>query len=133
MGQCWRSSACSTRATQNWPDWFAPDVIEFANRKEGAFLESFVITQDEDIVAVPTPGHSIGHLSIIVHSAKAVISGDAVFNQETLEKEIPAYILPNKEGKRSVKLLNQYIRESGYTLLSSHDETVPQLLKKVNR
>ena len=117
----------------NWPDWFTPELIEFEKRKDGVFDESFVLTDDEDIIAVPTPGHSIGHLSIIVHSAKAVISGDAVFNQETLIKEIPSYVLPNKEGKRSVKLLNQYIQDNGYTLLSSHDDMVPELLQKINR
>ena len=61
-----------------------------------------------------------------------VLGGDAVFNKEMLNKEIPAYVLPNKEGKRSVKLLKQYIQESGYILLSSHDAAVPKLLESIN-
>lgn len=113
----------------HWPDWFAPELMEFEFRKEGVFDQSLVMTDDEDIIAVPTPGHSIGHVSIIVHSAKVVLAGDAVFNKETLDKEIPAYALPNKEGKASVKLLKKYIDQSGYTLISSHDETAPSLLK----
>jgi len=116
---------------QNWPDWFAPELIEFDNRKERAFGQSYIITDDEDIIAVPTPGHSVGHLSVIIHSARVVLSGDAVFNQETLDKEIPAYILPNNEGKKSVHLLKQFIRDSGYTLLSSHDADVPQILREI--
>lgn len=88
-----------------------------------------MITTNEDIIAIPTPGHSVGHLSIIIQSARVVLGGDAVFNKEMLNKEIPAYVLPNKEGKLSVKLLKQYIQESGYTLLSSHDATVPKLLE----
>jgi glyoxylase-like metal-dependent hydrolase (beta-lactamase superfamily II) len=114
---------------QNWPHWFSPYFIEFLDRKEGPFDQSLVITTDEDIIAIPTPGHSVGHLSIIIHSARVVLGGDAVFNKEMLNKEIPAYVLPNKEGKLSVKLLKQYIQESGYTLLSSHDATVPKLLE----
>jgi len=113
---------------QNWPDWFHPELIVFNIRKEGVFERSLAITEDEDIIAVPTPGHSIGHISIIIHSAKVVLSGDAVFNQETLGKEIPAYVLPNKEGKQSVKLLKAYIANSGYTLLSSHDREAADML-----
>lgn len=115
---------------QNWPDWFKPELMEFEQRKEGVFDQSLVMTDDEDIIAVPTPGHSVGHVSIIVHSARVVLAGDAVFNKETLDKEIPAYALPNKEGKASVKLLKKYIDESGYTLISSHDIKAPELLKK---
>lgn len=113
---------------QNWPTWFEPGLIEFKERKEGVFDQSVALTVDEDIIAVPTPGHSIGHISIIVHSAEVILAGDAVFNKATLDKEIPAYALPNKEGKSSVQLLKKYIDQSGYTLISSHDIQAPELL-----
>lgn len=113
----------------NWPTWFAPELITFDDRKEGVFGQSKVMTSDEDVIAVPTPGHSIGHMSVIVHSAKVILAGDAVFNQSTLDQEIPAYVLPNKEGKSSVQLLKKYIAESGYRLISSHDIQAPELLK----
>jgi len=42
---------------------------------------------NDDIVLFPTPGHSVGHMSVAVRTAmgRVVIAGDAVFVQENME------------------------------------------------
>jgi len=116
----------------NWPEWFQPILIEYTHGAEGAFSASQQITSDGKIVVVSTPGHSIGHQSILVKdSDKTVfIAGDLAHNEQTLRKEIPYVILRNKAAQRTVEKVYQYVKEIPSVYLSSHDWNAPDILKE---
>ena len=53
---------------QRWPIWLKPRLIDMTGPREGPFAGSYPITQDKRIFLVPTPGHAIGHVSVVVRA-----------------------------------------------------------------
>jgi N-acyl homoserine lactone hydrolase len=49
---------------QNWPEWFAPRLIDYRPESIGPFPQSFALTRAGDVHFVPTEGHSLGHMSV---------------------------------------------------------------------
>jgi N-acyl homoserine lactone hydrolase len=87
---------------------------------------------DGDTVLMPgitllfTPGHSIGHQSVMVdlpRSGTIIICGDAVFLEESLEKEfIPASWSDTRQSLLSVKKLKVWAQVRNATVFPGHDE-----------
>ena len=48
-----------------WPSWFAPRLLDFPDNFTDGF-RSLPLTQAGDVRLVSTPGHTVGHLSVIV-------------------------------------------------------------------
>src|SRR5664279_2190140 len=73
---------------QHWPDWFKPHLIDFAPEAVGAFPESFTLTKAGDVQLVPTPGHTDGHLSVILRDGVDTIffAGDTTYSEQNLLK-----------------------------------------------
>jgi glyoxylase-like metal-dependent hydrolase (beta-lactamase superfamily II) len=71
---------------QRWPLSFDPEPLVFAAEPYGPFARSRRLTADGAVVAVPTPGHTPGHLSIVVEDGEAavVIAGDAAYSEASL-------------------------------------------------
>jgi glyoxylase-like metal-dependent hydrolase (beta-lactamase superfamily II) len=116
---------------KNLPEWFQPEAFEFTDGKEDVFMSSKKLTADASIVAVPMPGHSIGHTAYIVKSEnyRYVFSGDATFNGQTLYAGIPTVILNNADAKESVRKLREYAQSSDVVVLCSHDPQVTKILE----
>ncbi len=71
---------------QRWPAGFDPAPLVFADEPYGPFARSRRLTADGAIVAVPTPGHTPDHVSVIVEDGEnaVVIAGDAAYNEANL-------------------------------------------------
>ena len=54
-------------APQHWPKDFKPKTLEFTDHVVGPWKQSAKITPDGKVLAVPTPGHSPGHISLVVY------------------------------------------------------------------
>lgn len=71
----------------NWR-WqgISPRLVDFASGPYRSFAMSEVITRAGDVRLVPTPGHSAGHLSVLVEANDQVVcfAGDAAYAQELL-------------------------------------------------
>ncbi len=117
---------------KNWPDWFQPTLIHYTDGEEGNFSKSQKITKDGKIVVVPTPGHSLGHQSVLVKNTDftTIIAGDLTYNKSTLQQEIPDVVLMNKAAQQTVEQVHQYVKNNPSVYLSSHDWNAPDLLKK---
>ena len=115
---------------KNWPSWFQPELITYNNEKEGDFSQSKKITTDGKIMVVPTPGHSIGHQSVLVKGDNhtTILAGDLTYNESTLQQEIADVLLPNKAAKQTVKMMHQYVQQQPSLYLSSHDWNAPTIL-----
>lgn len=117
---------------KNWPNWFQPELIDYTEGAEGNFSTHQKIGVDARIKLVPTPGHSVGHQSVIVEGKehRYFIAGDLTYNQDTLRKEIADVVLMNKEAKQTVQAVHEYVKNHPSVYLSSHDWNVPDLLKR---
>jgi glyoxylase-like metal-dependent hydrolase (beta-lactamase superfamily II) len=71
---------------QRWPKSFDPEPLAFADEPYGPFARSRRLTADGAVIAVPTPGHTPDHLSIVVEDGDAaiVIAGDAAYSEANL-------------------------------------------------
>jgi glyoxylase-like metal-dependent hydrolase (beta-lactamase superfamily II) len=72
---------------QPLPNGFAPEPLALDGGPFGAFTRSRALTDDGRIVAVPTPGHTPGHISVIcVDDAgrHVLLAGDATDSLEQL-------------------------------------------------
>jgi N-acyl homoserine lactone hydrolase len=71
---------------QRWPIWLKPELVEMDGPAIGPFPASHPITKDGRIVMVPTPGHIVGHVSVIVrdHDMTYFLAGDATYGQDNL-------------------------------------------------
>src|SRR5450755_1299971 len=48
-----------------YPSWFNPNKVNYKQNRIDIFNEAFPITTTEDLLYVPTPGHTVGHSSVI--------------------------------------------------------------------
>ncbi len=69
-----------------WPLWLAPALVEFGPDPDGVFRGRYTLTEAGDVHLVPTPGHSRGHLSVLIDEGDDVIfiAGDASYTQDLL-------------------------------------------------
>lgn len=68
-----------------WPPGFAPTLVDFVE-PDADFGGRHTLTAASDVFLVPTPGHSAGHLSVIVaeDDQSVFFAGDASYTQEQL-------------------------------------------------
>lgn len=69
-----------------WPKWFDPEPIAWRASSLGPFARGAPLTKAGDVVAVPTPGHTPNHLSVIVREEETLIflAGDASYLESTM-------------------------------------------------
>ncbi|HEX8742539.1 MAG TPA: N-acyl homoserine lactonase family protein [Thermoleophilaceae bacterium] len=68
---------------QHWPSWFDPTLVEPCPEPVGPFAESLPLTAAGDVRIVPTPGHTPGHLSVVLDEGERLVflAGDTSYDQ----------------------------------------------------
>ena len=81
-----------------WPDSFAPRLLDFEERQYGPFTRSQPLTQAGDVMLVPTPGHTLGHLSVVVQEGNHAVflAGDTSYTQDLLLEGVPDGVGPDE-------------------------------------
>jgi N-acyl homoserine lactone hydrolase len=71
---------------KRWPSWFAPESVRWQPTPFGSFASSMPLTNAGDVVAVPTPGHTPNHLSVVVREGDVdvLLAGDASYLERTM-------------------------------------------------
>lgn len=74
-----------------WPAWFASRLLDFSDRPYGPFGQSLSLTKAGDVTLVPTPGHTAGHLSVVVQDGDHAIflAGDTSYTEDLLLAHAP--------------------------------------------
>jgi len=102
----------------------------------GAFPESHVLSDDGRIVAVPTPGHTVGHASIICvddEGHHVMLAGDATDTVEQLRALRPDAVGPKPEASvETMRTILAHAEQHPTVYLPSHDpESATRLRDKV--
>lgn len=73
-----------------WPAWFAPRFVDFHDEPLGPFPRSVRLTRAGDVRLVPTPGHTAGHMSVVVNDGDRVLflAGDTSYTEENLRRGV---------------------------------------------
>ena len=101
-----------------------PKCFTFERKGDAIFGWSFPITRAGDVIAVPPPGHTPNHCSIILRRGglSYVFAGDAVYNQgQLLSGELAGAHSDARRAADSIARLRAYAQKNPAVLLPSHD------------
>jgi N-acyl homoserine lactone hydrolase len=116
-------------------DW---RLLDFEGRDAesfSGFARSFDLFGDGSVRAVYTPGHTLGHLSVVLRTAsgEVLVAGDAIFLRRTLaDTHLPYAVEDEHLFRRSLREIRQYTTETPEALIiPGHDWEAWQELKAV--
>ena len=77
---------------QYWPEHVEPRLVDFDGGPVGAFDRSHDVAGDGHLRLVPLPGHTPGHLGLLVAAGghTYLFGGDAAHSPDELEEAAPA-------------------------------------------
>lgn len=107
-----------------WPSWLEPDIIHLDGRPLGPFASSVPLTRAGDVVAVATPGHTRGHLSVIVMDGEqsVFLAGDVTYSEQaTLAGTVDGVCTGPAAYRRSLAAVRRYLRTVPTVFLPTHD------------
>ena len=107
-----------------WPKWFDPEPIVWRPSRFGPFAQSAPLTQAGDVVAVPTPGHTPAHLSVIVSDGEGLVmlAGDASYLEATMLNGAVDGVSPDETAAKATLAQIRQLCSSGPTVyLPTHD------------
>ncbi len=102
----------------------SPTLFNFNSEPFGPFETSYPLTRDGSVIAVPTPGHTAGHLSVIVveDGIHYFIAGDVSYKERTLVSQtLEGPSLEVELHRQTLRRVMDYCREYPTVYLPSHD------------
>lgn len=106
-----------------WPADFSPTPITFET-PDPYFAGRYPVTDDGSVYLVPTPGHTVGHLSVVVQSGDVAIfiAGDAAYTQDLLLADALDGVTQDADAKRdSHRRILAMARTEQVIFLPSHE------------
>ena len=113
---------------QRWPRNFDPKPLLMKDAALGPFAQSRRLTRDGAIHAIPTPGHTSHHLSVVAETERGriVFTGDATYSEENFRDGLIDGVAPDDdEARASLSRLTALAAERPTLLLPAHDTTSP--------
>ena len=107
-----------------WPEALAPAALDYADGPFGAFDASAALVPDGTVRAVPTPGHTRGHQSVLVSDGDRTVclAGDASFDLGQVLTGTPAGICADVgRARRTLAILREQVADGRTVYLASHD------------
>jgi glyoxylase-like metal-dependent hydrolase (beta-lactamase superfamily II) len=107
-----------------WPKWFDPQPLAWQPTPCGPFMRSAPLTAAGDVVAVPTPGHTPSHLSVIVHDGdeQIMFAGDASYLDSTMLNGAVDGVNPNEaEATATLAAIRTLCAQRPTIYLPTHD------------
>jgi len=124
--------------TRQFDHAFDYRLLDFEGADAGSFsgfARSFDLFGDGSLRAVYTPGHTLGHMSVVARTARGevLVAGDAMFLRRTLDDvHLPARVEDEHLFRRSLREIQQYERETPDALIvPGHDWEAWQRLQAV--
>ena len=110
---------------QPLPPGFAPEPFALDDGPFGAFARSRALSDDGRIVAVDTPGHTSGHISVIClddEGHHVMLAGDTTDSLEQLQSLRPDAVAPNaKVHIATMETILAHCAQHPTIYLPSHD------------
>ncbi len=107
-----------------WPKWFDPTPLEWQAARCGPFAQSAPLTKAGDVVAVPTPGHTPSHLSVIVRDgdAQIMLAGDASYLESTMLRGAVDGVSPDDaDAASTLAAIRELCAQHATVYLPTHD------------
>jgi glyoxylase-like metal-dependent hydrolase (beta-lactamase superfamily II) len=111
-------------ARQPLPPGFHAEALALDGPAFGAFAASAPLTADGRVVAVPAPGHTVGHLAVVVvqDDHHVLLAGDSAYDQAQLVDRHPDGVSPKASVARAtMDTILAHARRHPTVYLPSHD------------
>lgn len=108
-----------------YPTWFKPNKVTYKQNRVAVFSEAYPITAAEDLLYIPTPGHTHGHSSVVFKTDDfdIIFAGDTSYNQEqVLSNELAGVNADFKKSLETYKKIITYAYNRKTIYLPTHDE-----------
>lgn len=108
----------------HYPPSFAPKFAAWRNLDLPGFQQAHALTGDGNLMIVPTPGHSMGHQSVLLRDVERdyIFAGDTSFDEAQLREAIIGGIVADTGLARStIAKLQTYLKERATVYLPTHD------------
>jgi len=118
---------------KRWPTWFDPEPIIWQAASYGPFTSFASIAKAGDVVAVPTPGHTPHHLSVIVRDGDELIflAGDASYLESTMQRGVVDGVSPNEaQARATLASIHTLYAQNPTVYLPAHDPQTAQRLRE---
>jgi N-acyl homoserine lactone hydrolase len=106
-------------------DYRLVDFDSDAANSFSGFARAFDVFGDGSVRIAFTPGHSAGHMSVVLQTARGevLVAGDAIFMRRTLDEEHLPHLLADEHlFRRSLREIKQYVKETPDALvIPGHD------------
>lgn len=115
-----------------FPSWFKPNQVLYQQNRIDVFNEAYPITSSEDLFYIPTPGHTLGHSSVVFKTDDfdIIFAGDSSYNQEqVLSGELAGVNVSFEKTRQTYKNLLEYATKRKTIYLPTHDENAGQRLE----
>lgn len=120
---------------QPLPPGFNPQPITLDGPPLGAFPTSKALTDDGRVVAVPTPGHTFGHMAILVVQPDhhVLIGGDTAYDQRQLQDLQVDGVSPKDDvAIATMKTILAHAKATPTVYLPSHDPQSARRLRETD-
>jgi glyoxylase-like metal-dependent hydrolase (beta-lactamase superfamily II) len=114
-----------------YPAWFKPNKVTYKQNRIDVFNRAYPITAAEDLLYIPTPGHTHGHSSVVFKTDNfdIIFAGDTSYNQQqVLTGELAGVNADYKLSAQTYKNLMAYAANNKTIYLPTHDENAAQRL-----
>lgn len=114
-----------------WPRWFNPRLVDFTSESVGPFPASFPLTKANDVMLLPTEGHTSGHLSVLVREGERSIflAGDTSYTEQLLLEQAVDGVSPDERiAAQTLKRILTYTQANPTVYLPSHDPEAKERL-----
>lgn len=113
------------------PRWLRPRFIDFTPVPFGPFEQSLPLTAAGDVIIVPTPGHTMGHVSVIVRLAEVTyfLAGDTSYTQALMLEGAVDGVAPDEDAARdTLRRIRALARQEPLVYLPTHDPAAAERL-----
>lgn len=116
-----------------WPRWLKPRLIDYAPEAIGPFEQSYTLTQAGDVRIVPTPGHTMGHQSVLLFEEGLTyfFAGDTSFDLSSLlDGTLDAPSFNSNEVYKTRRKILDYAQDTPLVYLPTHDHDTANRLDR---
>ncbi|MDO6438589.1 N-acyl homoserine lactonase family protein [Cyclobacterium sp. 1_MG-2023] len=115
------------------PNWFKPKTVQYKNDFITVFNQAYPLTNREDLLLIPTKGHTNNHASVLFKTDDfdILFAGDVCYHQEQLvNKKLAGINADYKESRKTYEKISKYAKQRQLILLPSHDSNSAIRLKE---
>lgn len=117
-----------------YPKWFSPELVNFSKDRIDYFETAYSLTKSEDVLLVPTPGHTYHHSSVLLKTDKEhiLLAGDTSYkHHQLLDNEFGGANIDFALSQETYFKILKYAQKFPLIYLPSHDEnSANRLIRK---